>query len=149
MNESGTNTDRMAIQRPARGRTCRVAPGKIARPARSHVPDFGVAPSIPHLPQYPPSTGVCQLASVATTLTLRESSPLPGTIQTTQNRVLIVGRNLSFPQRQSHLRASDPHKRYQDTKLVSGFKSLLTLLELVGGNLHDEKIRGMPPRSVD
>jgi hypothetical protein len=32
---------------------------------------------------------------------------------------------------------------------MSGFKSLLTLLELAGGNLHDEKIRGMTPESVD
>jgi hypothetical protein len=40
---------------------------------------------------------------------------------------------------QSHLRASVPLKRYQDTKLASGFKSLLTLLELAEGNLHDEK----------
>jgi hypothetical protein len=30
-------------------------------------------------------------------------------------------------------------KRYQDTKFMSGFKSLLTLLELAGANLHDEK----------
>jgi hypothetical protein len=30
-------------------------------------------------------------------------------------------------------------KRYQNTKFTAGFKSLLTLLELAGANLHDEK----------
>jgi len=31
------------------------------------------------------------------------------------------------------------------TKFWSGFKSLLTLLELIGVNLHDEKVRGVTP----
>jgi hypothetical protein len=33
-------------------------------------------------------------------------------------------------------------KRYQNTKFTAGFKSLLTLLELAGANLHDEKTGG-------
>ena len=46
-------------------------------------------------------------------------------------------------------RASDALKRYHDTEFASGFKSLLTLLELAGASLHDEKITGMTRRSVD
>jgi len=40
-------------------------------------------------------------------------------------------------------------KWYQDTNSMPGFKSLLTLLEFAGANLHDEKIRGMTPEGVD
>src|ERR1700687_4045249 len=74
----------MAIQRhraePARcSGACayRAAPGDITWPARSDVWNFGFAPTIHPLPQYPPAIGVCQLASVEVTLSFREKLPIP------------------------------------------------------------------------
>jgi hypothetical protein len=59
-----------------------------------------------------------------------------------------VGRTPSFRNDTAIREGAMWFKRYQDTKFTSGFKSLLTLLELAGANLHDEKIRGMAPGSV-
>jgi hypothetical protein len=86
MNDSGTNADSMAILRhrvePAGcsgACACHAAPGDITWLARSDVSNFGFAPTIHPLPQYPPAIGVCQLASVAVTLSFREKIPIPET----------------------------------------------------------------------
>src|SRR6266851_194003 len=83
MNDSGTNADRMAIQRQRVERagcsgTCAwpAAPSDITWPARSDVCTFGFAPTIHPLPQCPPAIGVCQLASVEVTLSFREKLPI-------------------------------------------------------------------------
>jgi hypothetical protein len=60
-----------------------------------------------------------------------------------------VGRAPSFRNDTKGLAGFCALKRYLNTKFTSGFKSLLALLELAGVSLHDEKIRGITPRSVD
>src|SRR6266851_3418657 len=84
MNDSGTNADRVTIQRQRVERAgcsdaCawRAPPGDITWPARSDVCSFGFAPTIHPLPQCPPAIGVCQLASVEVTLSFREKLPIP------------------------------------------------------------------------
>src|SRR6202158_5772087 len=42
---------------------------------------------------------------------------------------------------------ADRHQRYENTKFSPRFKSLLTLLELMGASLHDEKITGATPKA--
>src|SRR5260370_27649957 len=82
MNDSGTNADRVTIQRQRVERAgcsdaCAwlAAPGDITWPARSDVCTFGFAPTIHPLPQCPPAIGVSQLASVEVTLSFREKLP--------------------------------------------------------------------------
>jgi hypothetical protein len=73
----------MAIQRHraerARCADACAAPGDIARPARSDVSNFGLAPIIHPLPQYRPAISLCQLASLEVTLSFREKFPIPKT----------------------------------------------------------------------
>ena len=60
-------------------------------------PRFRIRPD--HSPSAPISTGdwrLCQLASVAETLTLRKKLPNPGRSERTRNRVVIVGRKAYF-----------------------------------------------------
>src|ERR1700726_5013715 len=75
-NDSGTSTDKRPIKRN-RPEPARCAPGDITQPARSHVRNFGSAPTIHPLPQCPPAIGVRQLANVTATLSFRENPP-PG-----------------------------------------------------------------------
>jgi hypothetical protein len=99
-----------------------------------------LAPTIhPIAPVPPPSAHVSAL-SVAVTLTFREFFPIPRMIQKARNRVLIVGLRPSFRAIQT-VSGFWSAKRYHGTKFRQGFKSLLTLLELAGVNLHDEKNR--------
>src|SRR5882762_9751231 len=86
MNDSGTNADRMAIQRHRVERAggsgaCawHATPGDITWPARSDVCTFGFAPTIHPLPQCPPAIGVSQFASVEVTLSFRKKLPIPET----------------------------------------------------------------------
>src|SRR6266853_1130119 len=122
MNDSGTNADRMAIQRQRVERagcsgTCAwpAAPSDITWPARSDVCTFGFAPTIHPLPQCPPAIGVCQLASVEVTLSFREKLPIPETRRKTRNRVAIVGQSSSFRNVADGQRGLQGVQRYRNT----------------------------------
>jgi hypothetical protein len=70
---------------------------------------------------------------------LPEKLPTSGTLQRTRNRVVIVGRPPSFRNAADREIGIPCLQRYKITKFDPRFKSLLTLLELSGVSLHDEK----------